>query len=315
VSSSLLDRITWSSYPIPATVAAPTVGVSVGRVGDASPVGLLVAGQHGDEGPWGTRAIMRFLESTPSDALLGSLRVVPAANPLAYEENSRTAHIDGDDVNMEFPGDALGKHTSRLAAVLRHQAVDGADVVLDVHGGGSWSVNCFVYRFAGSHEVAAAIGAPFVRDGPERGTTSLTGYALSRGAKAAWIEVGGAGAEEERWAGAVADGIARALAMTGVIKADTAPPATHEPRLLDGPVTSMRTSAAGIYHPLLRESDVGRVVVGETEIGRLIDPLTLRVVETYRAPHDKTAIMLLRPTIAVMEGGEMVCVVGAIPRS
>lgn len=169
MSSSLLDGLTWSSYPIPATIAAPTVGVSVGRVGDASPVGLLVAGQHGDEGPWGSLAIMRFLESTPSDALLGSLRVVPVANPLAYEENARTAHIDDDDVNMAFPGDAFGKHTPRLAAVLREQAVDGSDVVLDVHGGGSWCVNCFVYRFAGSHAIAAAIGVPFMRDGLSAG--------------------------------------------------------------------------------------------------------------------------------------------------
>ena len=64
----------------------------------------------------------------------------------------------------------------------------------------------------------------------------------------------------------------------------------------------------GLYHPTLREDDLGRLVDKGTEIGRLIDPLTLRIVETYTAPYDETAVILLRPTIAVMEGGEMVCV-------
>lgn len=47
--------------------------------------------------------------------------------------------------------------------MLRINAVDGADIVLDIHGGGSWCMDSFVYRFPGSHEVAAHIGAPFVR--------------------------------------------------------------------------------------------------------------------------------------------------------
>jgi len=308
VNDMLIDRVSWESHPVPATIAAPSIGVSIGRVGGGKPVGLLVAGQHGDEGPWGTRAIMRFLEATPYAALRGSLRIVPVANPLAYEEDSRTAHIDGDDVNMEFPGDALGKHTPRLAAVLREHAVDGADVVLDVHGGGSWCVNCFVYRFAGAHDIAAAIGAPFVRDGPERGTTSLTGYASSNGAKAVWIEVGGAGSREERWAELIASGMRRALEIGGILGPGASAPASEASRVLSGPATSVRTSAPGLYHPSLREDDLGQLISKGTEIGRLIDPHTLRIVETYTAPYDETAVMLLRPTIAVMEGGEMVCV-------
>ncbi len=95
MNGTLLEALTWEAHAVPATIAAPSVGVSIGRAGSGSPVGLLVAGQHGDEGPWGTRAIMRFLETTPSDALRGSLRVVPVANPLADEENSRPGPIAG----------------------------------------------------------------------------------------------------------------------------------------------------------------------------------------------------------------------------
>ncbi len=309
MTQMLVDRITWAQYPVPATIASPTIALHVGTAGSGGPVGLVVAGQHGDEGPWGTRAIHKLLESTPASDLLGTLRVVPIANPLAFEENSRTAHIDGEDVNMEFPGDAAGKHTQRLAHVLAQHAVDGTDVVLDVHGGGSWCVNCFVYRFPGSHEIAEAIGAPFIRNGPERGTTSLTGYAMAQGAKAVWIEVGGAGSNEEKWAELVASGLRRALSLAGVL-APSALPAVSS-KYATGEAASLRASAPGLYVPERREADVASVVSAGTVIGRLVDPVTSAVIETYRAPFERTVLMLLRPTIAIMEGGEMVSVLAS----
>lgn len=39
-----------------------------------------------------------------------------------------------------FPGDAAGTHTQRLAALLAERVLDGSNVVLDVHGGGSWNI-------------------------------------------------------------------------------------------------------------------------------------------------------------------------------
>ena len=309
MTGSLAEHIAWTQYPIPATAASPTIALHVGSVGSGAPVGLLVASQHGDEGPWGTRAIRKLLESTPLSDLRGTLRVVPVANPLAFEENSRTAHIDGEDLNMEFPGDPAGKHTQRLADVLAHRAVDGTSVVLDVHGGGSWCVNGFVYRFSGSHDIAEAIGAPFIRNGPERGTTSLTGYAMAQGAKAVWIEVGGAGAREERWAQLVADGLRRALGISGVLTpADLPAPSS---KYATGAAASLRASAPGLYLPELREDDVARIVTAGSVVGRLIDPVTNAVIETYTAPFERTVLLLLRPTLAVMEGGEMVCVLAA----
>lgn len=306
---TLAERLSWSSFAIPATIASPTIAVNVGRIGSGSPVGLIVAGQHGDEGPWGNRAIHKFLQSTSIDDLKGSLRVVPIANPLAFEENARTAHIDGEDVNMEFPGDPRGKHTQRLAAGLREHALDGVDIVLDIHGGGSWCVNCFAYQFPGSEDVAQAIGAPFIRNGPDRGETSLTGYALARGAKAVWIEVGGAGSNEERWAQLVADGLRRALGNAGVLTSANLPPVTSA--YATGEAASIRTSMPGLYQPGLREDDLATVVPKGTIVGTLVDPVTGKTIETYTAPFERTVIMLLRPTIAVMEGGEMVSVLAS----
>ena len=67
--------------------------------------------------------------------------------------------IDGEDLNMSFPGDPAGKHTDRLAHAIRVNVLDNPiDVVIDIHGGGSWCQNCFVYRYAGGEDLAAAIG-------------------------------------------------------------------------------------------------------------------------------------------------------------
>jgi hypothetical protein len=308
MSDMLIDRVAWESHPVPATAATGNVAVRVGRVGSGSPVGLLVASQHGDEGPWSTRAIRKFLEATPFADLRGSLRIVPIANPLAFEGNTRESRIDGEDLNSSFPGDPNGKHTDRLAHVLATRVVDGSDVVIDLHGGGSWCINCFVYRFPGSHDLARWIGGPFVRDGIDR-TTSLTGYARSKGATGVWVEIGGAGKNEEIWAQRITDGVRRAFGKCGVLTESSLP---DDPAVYAGPAKALRAKAPGLYLPVMKEDDVGAVVPEGTVIGHLIDPVTNDVIETYEAPFPKTALTLLRPTIAVIEGGEMIAALAGI---
>ena len=311
MAGMIVDHIAWDDFYVPATLATGTIPVRHGVVGSGGPVALLAASQHGDEGPWGTRAIRKLLESTPIGDLKGTLRLLPVANPMGLEENSRTSHIDGEDLNMSFPGDPDGKHTDRLAHAIRVNVLDHPlDVVIDIHGGGSWCQNCFVYRYAGGEDLAAAIGGPFVRTGHERGSTSLCGYAMAKGAKAVWIEMGGAGAREEEWAQRIATGMRRALGELGVMTHANLP--APERSRESGPSHSLRASMPGLYLPTLREDGVGAVVAKGTEIGKLLDPVTNDVIETYTAPFDDTVCLLIRPTLAVMEGGEMVAVLSTL---
>jgi hypothetical protein len=304
----LKDAVVWESYPVPSTAAYGNVQVRIGRVGSGSPVGLLTASVHGDEGPWGVRAIMKLLEQTPMSDLRGSLRIVPVANPLAMEADSRYSALDVLDLNSTFPGNPAGSHTQRLAAVLAEQAVKGVDVVLDVHGGGSWCVNCFVYRFEGSHDLAGWMGAPYVINGPDR-TTSLTGYARTLGAKAIWIEMGGRGTQEEVWADRITTGLRRSLGKTGVLTEADLPEVSS---VVGGMTTPIRASTAGIFLPEMREADLGRIVPQDTVIGYLLDPVTNDVIETFRAPYPQSALTLLRPTLARIEGGGLAAAVAQI---
>ncbi|MBB4919200.1 succinylglutamate desuccinylase/aspartoacylase family protein [Streptosporangium saharense] len=307
---TLKDAITWEEHRIPSSIAHGTVPVRVGRVGDGGPVGLLVASVHGDEGPWGTLAVNRLLAETPLADLRGTLRVVPVAHPLATEADARQTHLDLLDLNNAFPGDPGGSHTQRLAAVLAEHAVDGADVVLDVHGGGSWNINCFAYRFPGSHDLAEWAGTPLILDGPDR-PTSLTGYARQGGAKGVWIEMGGRGEHEDTRTAAVTAGLRYALGKAGVL---TETGTTPVPGVVGHDKTPLSTGAPGIYHPALREAALGTVVPEGTVIGRLLDPVTSEVVETYRAPFARTVLALLRPTLARIEGaGQVVAMVASLP--
>ena len=311
LADAIISHVRWETFHVPATLATGTIPVRHGSVGSGGPVALLAASQHGDEGPWGTRAIRKLLEATPLSELKGTLRLLPVANPMAMEENSRTSHIDGEDVNMSFPGDPDGKHTDRLAYAIAKNVLDNPiDIVIDIHGGGSWCQNCFVYRYAGGETLAAAIGGPFVRTGHERGNTSLCGYAMARGAQAVWIEMGGAGAREEEWAQRIATGMRRALGKLGVMTPANLP--EPEPARESGASHSIRTSMPGLYLPVLREDGVGAVIPKGAEIGHLLDPVTNDVIETYTAPFDQTVCLLLRPTLAVMEGGEMVAVLSTL---
>lgn len=304
---TLLDALVWARFPLPGEAAGGQTELVIGTVGEGKPVALVTAGIHGDEGPWGAWAIRKLLASTPLDALTGTLRVVPAANPLAMQADARNAPLDGLDLNRSFPGNPNGSHTEVLAAVLAEEAVKGADLAIDLHGGGSWCVNSFAFVMPGGEAISAAFGAPFSTQAPERSVT-LTGHARSLGATVAAIEMGGRGEQEDAWAERIAAGLRRALVIAGVLRSsgDETPPQASIPV---GGTTVLRPKQGGMFVPRLGVDAVGTIVPQGTVLGELLDPATLAVREQLTAPFERTAIMLLRPHLGRIEGGAMTYVV------
>lgn len=304
--NSLVEAIVWKHIPVPAGAAVGQVNLTIGQVGSSQPVALVTAGVHGDEGPWGAWAIRKLLETTPLNDLAGMLRIVPVANPLAMEADSRNAPLDMLDLNRVFPGNPNGSHTERLAAALVEYAVAGADVVIDLHGGGSWCVNAFVFQMPGGEALSWSFDAPFVVAAPERAVT-LTGYAASQGAAVAAVEMGGRSEVEEHWADRIAAGLRRALGAAGVLTPTGDMPSS--PPLPVTPSTVLRPGRGGLFVPRLRAAEVGTLVARGTVLGQLIDPVTQGIIEIFAAPFPQTAILLLRPTLARLEGGAMTYVV------
>ena len=305
---SIMDHVRWNKYKLPAGATTGEVDLAIGTVGEGKPTGLLIAGLHGDEGPWGAWAIRKTLEKIRPDELRGSLRIIPASNPSGVEVGKRNAALDliPMDLNRSFPGDESGLHTERAAAIIARYGVVGTDAVVDVHGGGNWCVNAFVARFPGSEDLANSVGAPFVMDRQPIPNT-LTGYANGLGAKITLLEMGGIGTEEEAWANRVSAGIERALNSAGIIDTENKLPKSRSIQV--GPSKVIRPSKGGVYLPVMKEKDVGSVVKGDTVTGHLLDPVTMGVVETFRAPYPETAMLLLRPGLIQVEGGTVLQIV------
>src|SRR6516225_4470359 len=115
--ASLVDQIHWNKFKLPAGATTGEIDLSIGTVGDGKPSALIIAGLHGDEGPWGAWAIRKLLERLDQSELNGSLRLIPAANPSGVEVGKRNAALDliPSDLNRSFPGDESGLHSERAA--------------------------------------------------------------------------------------------------------------------------------------------------------------------------------------------------------
>ncbi|QPC83276.1 succinylglutamate desuccinylase/aspartoacylase family protein [Phototrophicus methaneseepsis] len=305
--TSLLDSMLWTEHALPASSAHGSVPVKIGEVGSGGPVALITAGIHGDEGPWGAWAIRQLLQSVETSALQGTLRVIPAANPLAMTADLRNAPLDQLDLNRTFPGNEKGSYTERVAHLLAQTALEGVDTVIDLHGGGSWCVNSFVFRMQGGEMLSDCFDAPFSMKAPDR-AVSLTGYTRTLGKAVVGVEMGGKSGYERHWAERITKGLHRALAKVGVLS-EAGTPAREYETIPVGGSTVLRPTNGGVFVPAVGPDQIGTIVPGGTILGHVYDPGCVELLETLTAPFDQTAILLLRPFITQIEGGAMTYVV------
>ncbi len=307
-SETLFDVLTWRQQELPNDAAASTIPLRIADVGRQGPLATIVAGVHGDEGPWGALAIRALLRH-PVETLRGRLRIMFAANPLAAAADARNAPLDHLDLNRVFPGQPAGSHTERLAAAIAAELGD-SDVVVDLHGGGSWCVNAFTFRFPGFEDLAALAGAPFVVDvDPKPG--GLTEHALRHGARILAVEMGGRSRDEMAWRDRITAGLERILQHSGVLDLPDLPAVPAAPVTVTG-MQVLRPATGGLFVPTLREEAIGTDVPVGTELGVLLDLNTLAPLERFTAPYDRTALMLLRPHVCRLEGGAMTYVVAEV---
>ncbi len=111
------------------------VPVTVIRNG-AGPTALFMAGVHGDEYE-GQVAIARLARWLKPDMIQGRVILLPMANFPAAQAGRRTSPIDGGNLNRSFPGDPDGTVTQQIAYFIEHELVPLADLMCDLHSGGS----------------------------------------------------------------------------------------------------------------------------------------------------------------------------------
>ena len=105
------------------------------RNGDG-PTVLFTGANHGDEYE-GPVSLLKLGRELDPDAVRGRVIIVPALNLPALVAGRRLSPIDGKNMNRVFPGERDGTITPVIAHYVSSALLPRADVVVDIHSGGS----------------------------------------------------------------------------------------------------------------------------------------------------------------------------------
>lgn len=237
----------------------------------SGPTALFVSGTHGDEYE-GQVALCNLARTLRPEMIQGRVILLPAANLPAAAAGLRTSPIDDGNLNRVFPGDPEGSVTEQIAYFIEHELVSRADLVVDLHSGGSsldYVPSALMTaddddpaRQAALLAALRAFASPISYIGhaqPGQGAMRTTGGAAQRHGKLALgSELGGGGTLSAAGLRVAERGLRNVLAHMGIL-----PPAAAEPgptRILDvgGPEYFVYAPSTGLFEPLVEPGDMVR---------------------------------------------------------
>lgn len=121
-----VHRSAYGWIPVPVCVIA----------GGEGPTVLMMAGNHGDEYE-GQIALTKLAGALTPEDIRGRIILLTMTNFPAAEAGTRTSPLDGGNLNRTFPGKARGTPTEMIAHYIEHDLMPLADVMVDLHSGGS----------------------------------------------------------------------------------------------------------------------------------------------------------------------------------
>ncbi len=232
------------------------------------PTALFLSGTHGDEYE-GQVALCNLARTLRPEAIQGRVILLPAANLPAAVAGLRTSPVDDGNLNRLFPGDPEGPVTEQIAYFIEHELVARADLVVDLHSGGSslhyvpsalmMQDDTDPVRQAKLLAALQAFAAPVSYIGhaqPGQGALRTTGgAALRQGKLALGSELGGSGAVTAAGLRVAERGLRNVLAHMGILPANAAEPGPT--RILDvgGPDYFVYASGPGVFEPLAEPGD------------------------------------------------------------
>ncbi len=319
------DRGTLTVGGVSARAGTRETGHADVDVGGGSSVSLPIAIVHGREpGPRvgvtagihgaeyvSIAALREVAMSLDPAGVRGSLVAVLTANPRAFAARSIYVNpADGLNLNRQFPGDAAGTPSQRLAHWLATNVIAGSDVYVDMHCG---DMNEALVSFTGieetgnpgvdtrARELATAYGLRYIAVGPLPGSTTTTAAAM--GIPAVLGEVGGQGLWPRENVELHAAGFRRLLRAAGLI--DEAPETPAFASEVLEHEAWMRASTSGYWHPRVAVGD--RVTAG-TAVGEVQDAFG-GVLERPTAPIDGVVIFLVS-SLAMNAGDPLLAIAG-----
>lgn len=279
--------------------------------GGEGPRVALVSGIHGDEleGLYVCHRLAARLEELSKqrpDALLGTIELYPALNPLGLDTLERGVPIYDVDLNRAFPGHPEGLLPQRLAdAVMRRLA--GAALVVDIHASNIYLREIPQVRIARAfeprlvplarsmnldliwvHEASTVLERTIAHSLNDRGTPCLV------------VEMGVGMRVTPAFAEQVVTGVLHVARELGTLAADVElEPTTHAPLVADdGNVRYLNAETSGMFVPCVEHWTAVRS--GDL-LGRIVSPLQGEVLSEVRSPCDGV-LFTLREYPLVYEG-------------
>ena len=275
---------------------------------------LLVGGVHGDEyeGPIVLGELIRALDPA---SIVGRLIVPPAINLPAVRTGRCTSPVDDLNLARALPGDPDGTPTRQIAHYVARELVPRADLVLDLHSGGT-SLEIMTVALLRRHadpdldartEAAMrSFGAPLALAADPGGARTLIAAAAAAGTVAFAVELGRAGTVSPAALAIARAGVAGVLAHAGIMSGEATPYAGPLWRIAaaDGFVYAPSDGVFEPFHELGAEVAAGQ---GARRVHTLDRPAAPPTTVCFRAG----GLMFARRAPGIVRHGNCVAVVAA----
>jgi predicted deacylase len=302
MASSTLEWLTVSTLASGAPLRIPIHTIVGDRPG---PTVGISAGIHGDEIP-PIEAIRRFVAALNPADVRGTLRIVPVANPLALQGLTRHTPQDMQNLNRVFPGDPDGWLTDQLAHAIITDFLPDLDALIDLHAGGIFPTVDYVY-ILNDEALSRAFGFPVMYRTALSFVGTLGTIAVERGIPTVVAELGGGLVADDRYVERGVAGIIGALRRLGSLPGEPTPAAS--PTIVTNLLT-LRAHQGGLLVPEARIADLGTIVPRDQLLGRTYSAYTFEELESFRAPFERTVLILLRGAVTHVQTGDYAYMLG-----
>lgn len=250
----------------------------------------IVTGIHGDEleGQYVCFELARKIEEN-KECLNGIVDIYPAMNPLGIDSITRGIPAFDLDMNRIFPGNSNGNMTESLAANILKD-VSGSDVVLDIHASNIYLTEIPQIRINELHKetlvpLAEKCNVDFIWI-HEASTVleSTFAYSLnSTGTPCLVVEMGVGMRITREYGDQLVDGIFNLMSSMGIWNQKELP--TRKPIISQNSndVCFLNAASGGLFIPNVKHWE--NIKQGE-RIGRIVDPLSGKVLENIVSPVD-----------------------------
>lgn len=238
-----------------------------------------IAGLNGDElnGLYIAWKLIRYFRENPTALKKGSIRILPAANPIATNLASHEWPFDKSDLNKMFPGYDKGETIQRIAAILFNEIKD-SDYIINFHTITEMVQELPQVRlFDPNHkfeELAKEFGLKLVWKRAATHPIQKTFFSAqmgSLGIPSFAIHLGAARRMNPYLAASTFDGILHFLKSLGVIEDSPPPPNTEILVCENHNLHEVYSPDAGLF---MIETQLGAELKKGDILGRIIDPIT-----------------------------------------